>query len=244
MSNSLATEIRDSVIKWGADLVGFAPIERFDRYPPENRPTFSLPSARTVIVLGLQMVDPLLDLWLHAPPTTGAGRSPTGRAFEDEILRAISYRLALDMYKRKIEAKVLPYGPSPDNEHTGFIYLKEAGVLAGLGVIGKNNLLITPDFGPRIRLRAIAISEDLPPSKIITENPWCTGCDECIRACPVNALKNGKYDKERCLTSPYHQRQLSPGAELWCTRCSCVCPVGARVPCDDTIKIHHISLNR
>lgn len=244
MSNSLATEIRDSVIKWGADLVGFAPIERFDRYPPENRPTFSLPSARTVIVLGLQMVDPLLDLWLHAPPTTGAGRSPTGRAFEDEILRAISYRLALDMYKRKIEAKVLPYGPSPDNEHTGFIYLKEAGVLAGLGVIGKNNLLITPDFGPRIRLRAIAISEDLPPSKIITENPWCTGCDECIRACPVNALKNGKYDKERCLTSPYHQRQLSPGAELWCTRCSCVCPVGARVPCDDTIKIHHVSLNR
>ncbi|MFX1575572.1 MAG: hypothetical protein ACFFCF_00210 [Promethearchaeota archaeon] len=244
MLNSLAVEIRDNAAKWGADLVGFAPIERFNRYPPENRPTFSLSSARTVIVLGLQMVDPLLDLWLHAPPTTGVGRSPTGRAFEDEILLAISYRLALDMYKRKIEAKVLPYGPSPQKEHTGFIYLKEAGVLAGLGVIGKNNLLITPEFGPRIRLRAIAISEELPPSKIITENPWCPGCDDCIRACPVNALEDGKYDKERCLTSPHHQRQLSPSAELWCTRCSCVCPVGARVPCDDTIKIHPISLNR
>lgn len=244
MQTSLVAEIREKAMKWGADLVGFASMDQFERYPPENRPTYALSSARTVIVLALQMVDPLLDLWLHAPPTSGAGRSPTGRAFEDEILRAISYRLALDMFKRKIEAKVLPYGPSPEKDQSGFIYLKEAGVLAGLGVIGKNNLLITPDFGPRIRLRAIAISEDLPPSPKITDNPWCTNCDECIQACPVNALENGKYNQERCLTSPFHQRQLSPGAQLWCTRCTCICPVGSRVPCDDTLKIQPVSLNK
>ncbi len=237
MQATLEAQIRENVMKWGADLVGFASVDRFERYPPENRPAYAQSSARTVVVLALQMVDPLLDLWLHVPPTSGAGRSPTGRAFEDEILRAISYRLALDMYKRKIEAKVLPYGPSAKNDQKGFIYLKEAGVLAGLGVIGKNNLLITPDFGPRIRLRAIAISEDLPPSPMITENPWCTDCDQCIQACPVNALDGGKYDQGRCLTSPFHQRQLSPGTQLWCTRCTCVCPVGSRVPCDDTLKI-------
>lgn len=237
MPSSLTVEIREMAMKWGADLVGFASVDRFERFSSENRPTYSLPSTRTVVVLGLHMVDPLLDLWLHAPPTTGAGRSPTGRAFEDEILRTICYRLALNLYQRGIEVKVLPYGPSPSKEHTGFIYLKDAGVLAGLGVIGKNNLLITPDFGPRVRLRAIAISEALPSNRIITENPWCEDCDRCIQACPVNAFESGNYDRERCLTSPLHRRKISPGAELWCTRCSCVCPVGVRVPCDDTLKI-------
>jgi epoxyqueuosine reductase len=234
---SLATEIKEKTKKWGADLVGFAPANRFNRFPPTNRPTYSLPSAQTVIVLGLHMVDPLLDIWLHAPPSTGAGRYATGRAFEDEILRAICYRLVLDLFKRRIEAKVLPYGPSLEKEQKGFLFLKDAGVLAGLGVIGKNNLLLTPEFGPRIRLRAIAIAEELPPSRIMTENPWCNNCDRCIQACPVNALQDGHYSKERCLTSPFHGRKLSPGVELWCTRCSCVCPVGTRVPCDDTIKL-------
>ena len=237
MQAAIALEIREMLLKWGADIVGFAPVNRFDRFPPENRPTFSFPETGTVIVIGIQMVDPLMDLWLHAPITTGAGRSPTGRAFEDEILKAICYRFVLNMYRRGFGAKVLPYGPVPDSDQKGFIYLKDAGVLAGLGVIGKNNLLLTAEYGPRIRLRAVAFSKELPPSRIVKENPWCKDCDRCVKACPVNALEGGVYNRERCLTSPLHQRRLSPGTELWCTRCSCVCPVGSRVPCDDTIKI-------
>ncbi len=237
MQASIALEMREMLTKWGADLVGFAPVDRFDRYPLETRPTFSFPEARSVIVIGIQMVDPLMDLWLHAPPTTGVGRASTGRSFEDEILKAIGYRFVLSMYRRGFSARLLPYGPTPDDDKKGFIYLKEAAVLAGLGVIGKNNLLLTPEFGPRVRLRAIAIGKELPPSRVFTENPWCEECDRCITACPVNALDGGKYDREKCMTSPFHKRSLSPGAELWCTRCSCVCPVGSRVPCDDTLKI-------
>ncbi|MFX0168752.1 MAG: 4Fe-4S dicluster domain-containing protein [Candidatus Hodarchaeota archaeon] len=237
MQAILTKQIRENTMKWGADLVGFAPVERFNRYILDNRPTASLPQARTVIVLGLQMVDPLLDLWLHAPPSTGAGRYTMGRVFEDEILRAICYRLALFMYKNGIEAKVLPYGPDAEEDQQGFLYLKEAGVLAGLGVIGKNNLLINPTYGPRIRLRAVAITVDLPSSRVMTENPWCNDCDRCIRACPVNALEGGKYNREKCLTSPLHRRKLSPATELWCTRCATVCPVGASVPSDDNLRI-------
>ncbi len=237
MQASIAMEFRQMLKKWGADLVGFASVDRFDRFAPENHPAIAFPETRTVIVIGLQMVDPLLDLWLHAPPTTGAGRSPTGRAFEDEILKAICYRFVLEMYRRGFGAKVLPYGPSPHSSEKGFIYLKDAAILAGLGVIGKNNLVVTPEFGPRIRLRAMAFSKDLPPNRIMTENPWCENCDRCIRACPVDALHDGKYNREKCLTCYLHKRSLSPGTELWCTRCSCVCPVGTRVPCDDALKI-------
>jgi epoxyqueuosine reductase len=37
----------------------------------------------------------------------------------------------------------------------GGVFFKDAAVLAGLGCIGRNNLLITPSNGPRIRLRAL-----------------------------------------------------------------------------------------
>ncbi|MFX1562445.1 MAG: 4Fe-4S binding protein [Promethearchaeota archaeon] len=229
MENTLADEIQQKALKWGADLIGFASVDRFKRYPPEHRPTHTFPEARTVIVLALNMVDPILDIWIQAPPTTGVGRSTIGRAFEDEILQTICYRLALFLQQCGVKSKVLGYEPG--------IYLKDAAVLAGLGVIGRNNLLITPQFGPRVRLRALAIDKELPSKSIMTDNSYCKDCDECVKACPVNALENGQFNRELCLTSSLHRRPISPYTTLWCTRCSCVCPVGQRVPCDDTIKI-------
>ncbi len=229
VENNLAVEIQEKALKWGADLIGFASVDRFNRYPSEHQPTFDFPEARTIIVLALNMVDPILDIWVHAPPTSGVGRNTIGRAFEDEILLAICYRLALFLHHRGVKSKILRYEPG--------IYLKDAAVLAGLGVIGRNNLLITPQYGPRVRLRALAVNVELPPSLVMTENIYCKDCDKCIKACPVNDLEYGKFNRELCLSSPLHKRTISPNATIWCTRCSCVCPVGLKVPCDDTIKI-------
>jgi len=229
MPASLSAMLRRRALKWGADLVGFAPVERFDRFPPEHRPSHVMAKARTVIVLALHMVDPLLDLWLHPPRSTGAGRPPTGRAFEDEILRGVCYRLVLLLNRQGVEAEVAPYEPG--------LYLKDAGVLAGLGVIGRNNLLVTPEYGPRVRLRALVTEAELPASPVMEENPFCEGCDRCIRACPVGALNGGHYDRERCLTSPLHRRRLSPYGEIWCDRCAASCPVGEPAPGDDTLRL-------
>ena len=40
----------------------------------------------------------------------------------------------------------------------GGIFLKDAAVMAGLGCVGKNNLVITPEYGPRIRFRALLLN--------------------------------------------------------------------------------------
>lgn len=229
MQATLAIELRQRVPEWGVDLLGFAPVERFTRFPAEHRPTSALSEARTVIVLALHMVDPLLDLWLHAPPTTGVGRSPSGRAFEDEIMRAACYRLVLFLERRGSRSEVAPYEPG--------IYLKDAAVLAGLGAIGRNNLLITPQFGPRVRLRAVVTAAELPPNRILGVHPCPETCDRCIRACPTNALEGGRFNRERCLTSPLHRRALSPAAELWCNECANICPVGIRAPGEDTLQL-------
>ena len=71
----------------------------------------------------------------------------------------------------------------------GGIYLKDTAVLAGLGCIGKNNILVTPELGPRVRLRALLLEEDLTPTGPIDFDP-CDGCEEfCRKACPQNAFE-------------------------------------------------------
>ena len=70
----------------------------------------------------------------------------------------------------------------------GGMYLKDAAVLSGLGCIGKNNLVITPEFGPRVRFRAMLIDEELTPTGPIDFDP-CNGCDEyCHKVCGVDAF--------------------------------------------------------
>jgi len=72
----------------------------------------------------------------------------------------------------------------------GGIYLKDTAVLAGLGCIGKNNILVTPELGSKVRLRALLLEEDLTPTGPIDFDP-CDGCEEfCRKACPQNAFEN------------------------------------------------------
>jgi epoxyqueuosine reductase len=97
----------------------------------------------------------------------------------------------------------------------GGAFLKDAAVLAGLGCIGKNNLLVTPGFGPRVRLRAMLLESQLAPTGPIPFDP-CDGCGEfCREACPQRAFetislssaeagmdtvpgRDGKFSRARC----------------------------------------------
>ena len=65
---------------------------------------------------------------------------------------------------------------------------KHAGELAGLGTIGRNSLLINPEFGPRIRLACLLTEAVLEPSPRVQKD-YCTNCDACIRVCPARAIE-------------------------------------------------------
>ncbi len=206
--------IREKAIKWGADLVGFADSERFSRYPQEHRPP---EGTRTVIVLAIWMEDPILDLWVHSPSWEAQGKP--NRAFEDEILRGVSLRVALLLEREGYSAEPASYEPG--------LFLKEAAALAGLGPIGKNNLLLTEKYGPRVRLRAVNTNASLQPDPTIKNSDQCDDCSMCVEACPANALDKGRYNKEACLAyCESHLEQISHHSALWCMKCSTVCPMG------------------
>ncbi len=78
----------------------------------------------------------------------------------------------------------------------GGIFLKDAAVMAGLGCIGKNNLVITPGYGPRIRFRALLLDREAEATGPLEFNP-CEDCKQpCRKACPVKSFQNTVYSAE------------------------------------------------
>jgi epoxyqueuosine reductase len=88
---------------------------------------------------------------------------------------------------------VKSYRPPYFIESTG-IFLKDSAVLAGLGCIGKNNMVVTPEYGPRIRWRALLLDRTAKATGPVDYDP-CDGCPQpCRRACPVKAFDHAAYD--------------------------------------------------
>jgi epoxyqueuosine reductase len=132
-------------------------------------------NAKSALVIGVShpQDEPELD-W-----TQGSGNTPGNR-----ILQRINRDLAAWIEGAlAIKTHRMPYWVEK-----GGIYLKDTAILAGLGCIGRNNLLITPELGPRVRLRGILLEDELTPTGPVTFDP-CHGCEEfCRKACPQNAF--------------------------------------------------------
>jgi epoxyqueuosine reductase QueG len=78
-----------------------------------------------------------------------------------------------------------------ENNRTALPY-KTVATLVGLGWIGKNCLLVTPEYGSAIRLSVL-----LTEAPLITDEPiltsGCENCDLCVTACPAAALHNTNW---------------------------------------------------
>lgn len=80
----------------------------------------------------------------------------------------------------------------------GEINHKTVGAVAGMGGIGLNRLLITPQFGPFVRLGSIVTDASFDTDQPIAENP-CDSCGECVQACPAEAIQeDGSLDYRAC----------------------------------------------
>jgi epoxyqueuosine reductase len=182
------------------------------------------PEVRTVIVLALEHPEtaPHRDWW------DGGGGTPGNRELI-RIANGMGNRLKDDY---GIEANVLPYHPQ-----RGGIFLKDAAATAGVGVVGANNLLVTRQYGPRVRLYALTTQLDLPPSPPLDFDPCRTCRKPCLSACPENAFADGSYRRSACSTQMNRdvrnaERAAKHEAAGWsepiryCRACELACPVG------------------
>ena len=111
----------------------------------------------------------------------------------------------------------------------------EAAARAGLGVVGRNGLLIHPVYGSWLFLGEIVT--DLPLPVTGGEILPCENCGACLRACPSGALAPQGFTLERCRShfsqkkgelTHWERQQLAGGGMIWgCDRCAESCPHNA-----------------
>ena len=165
----------------------------YETYDPKSPNYFKFkgvkwhPEHKSVLVWALSHPEsePALDYWSMKVP----GFTPGNR-----VMRRQSKQIRLWLEAEfDIKAYSLPY-----QIEFGGAFLKDSSHLAGLGVIVKNNLLVTPEFGTRVRLRGMFIEAELEPTDPIDFNP-CNGCDRpCHKACPRNAFRSGSFERPFC----------------------------------------------
>jgi epoxyqueuosine reductase len=238
VQNRISKDILQRAFELGASLAGLASVLDLKKSPTygiyDRSPYYSGYSgvewpgkAETVLVLALEHPSdkPELDWWSEAIP----GRTPGNR-----ILMNIARKLQ-EWLKEKydINAEPLPY---PIEK--GGVFLKDAAVLAGLGIIGKNNLLITAEYGPRVRLRALFLDKVMETKRLLNFSP-CAECDRpCFAACPENAFSSGNYVVSSCEPEMRRNRanlvevagdvvgiDSSCTVEKFCRACELACPV-------------------
>ncbi|MDP3066381.1 MAG: 4Fe-4S binding protein [Methanobacteriaceae archaeon] len=239
MEEFLKTKLREKCQELGLPLVGFAPVKRWET-PPEELPHHFeewipeefwpqsiYPEAQTVIVIGLPVQLPILET---APSIYYHELYHTINRLLDEKAYLLSNFLTSAGYP----SIYLPRDGYGDIEvllkkPLAFFSHKHAAYLAGLGSFGWNNVLLTPEYGPRIRFTSIFTTAPLEGDPILGDD-LCTRCLLCARSCPVDALSTKKEDqfpppmgKIKCATrsKKLRKKYLSP-----CGICIKVCPVG------------------
>ncbi|RLF20591.1 MAG: hypothetical protein DRZ82_01610 [Thermoprotei archaeon] len=166
----LTAVIKRAALFYGADLVGIAPFD--DRWLYEG---FEMPfKPKCVIVLAFEM-----DL---------------GVSSDDIIAAEVGYNYSKMSFTVLCLAKFisgLGFNALPQcNEGSLSIPF---GILAGLGEIGRMGLLVTPEYGARVRLAKVFTDAPLVVDNPISFGLWekCMDCCICADACPVGAIPYG-----------------------------------------------------
>ncbi len=112
---------------------------------------------------------------------------------------------------------------------------KFAAVNAGIGWIGKNDVLITHRYGPRVAIGAVLTDIILPYDDPIWQSQCPESCEACMKACPdhaiygkqwnIDALRENMIDYKRC-NQQRSKAITAIGRKNSCGLCMIACPIG------------------
>lgn len=156
-----------------------------------------------------------------------------GRARETihTILKSIEELLQYQM----INYYIPPEAQNDETELVAPFSFKFAAIKSGIGWIGKNDVVITERYGPRIRLSAILIDYSFTHGKPYLESHCPKDCNLCVNICPYRAVKGTIWNVNtyRDIIIDYHlcneKRSLfkkEHGRKNACGLCMVACPYG------------------
>jgi ferredoxin len=222
----MTNRIKDVARFYGSDLVGITEIDpRWIYSHTFERATGIYEKARVPYKYAIMMA---IEMdWRHVNESPGLYASAAA-ALRYSDKPALAGSLA-----RYIRA--LGYEAVPSGNDTG--QNVPLAIDAGLGEFGRHGLLITPQYGPRVRLCKVLTNLPLIPDKPIDFGimKFCETCHSCALSCPTKAIRDGERTTE--ITSISNR----PGLLRWpvdvakcymywrmngtdCMNCIAVCP--------------------
>lgn len=244
----LKEEIKEKAKSFGFVLCGVSDLFQIENaeYPQDRglkKPLEVMPDAKSLIVLGFVLWDECFNSVIVPVPTPD-GKPIDVYSFYYEIMAARAWRLCHWLLKER------GINSTPTLE----IQLKPAAMLAGLGFIGHNTQIITPEYGPRVRWIGLLVNTKLTPDEPFTrdlcaEQPLCQTEELCVKACPFQAIIPGpsqgvppgekvkikkcvlihEFDKDIEKRWERYIRRTTERGFMECTRCNLVCPYGNHV---------------
>jgi len=221
----LSAALKQKARALGADLAKAASADRWQSPPPFDagkvfvyphtgyRPDELLPSARSVIMVAVRLLDGVVDTTTTACRTTGVQGNfayvhlnrqlhdvtfGLARWLEDEWgYRSVplGYNIG-SRYDSRADEDSSIIGPAH-----GLFSMKRAAVLAGLGRKARNGLVASPELGTRMRLGCVLTAAPLASDPLLEGDPCPASCDICFRACATGALtRDGRVDHLKCFS--------------------------------------------
>jgi len=197
----LTSYVKGAARFFGASLVGFAAIDRRWLYSADrNNDAYNIPeSFNRAIVMAIEM------------DYDGISTSP---AFPASSSTALGYsKMAFTEIELSAFIRRLGYGAIPCGNDVALSV--PLAIDAGLGQYGRHGLLITKEFGPRVRIAKVLT--DMP---LLTDTPdngfckavikFCETCEKCADTCPSQSIP---YGKEQTWDGP--TRSNNPGIKKW-----------------------------
>ena len=216
-------EIKSITLSLGADKCGIARLDRFSSAPEGFRPTDVYSKCKSVVAFLKRM-----------PPEVILAENPVSYSHTAYLLYSaldqIGLRLSMELENQKIHAVPVPtdvpylFWDAERKHGMGIISMRHAAYNAGLGILGRNTLLINREYGNMVYIGAVLIDTEVEPDPIVTEFSCPPNCQLCLDACPNQALDGVTVNQKLCreISCPQHPR----GFDIYsCNLCRKVCPL-------------------
>jgi epoxyqueuosine reductase len=227
-------QVKSRILDLGADLVGVTDTAPLDELPVN--PANLLHGFTRAVSIAIQLPLSVFETLLNKPtPIYGATYKTANR-----LLDELAFKTAVGFQKEGYHSLPIPASQVLDRKNwSAAISHKAVARMAGLGWQGKNLLLITPQFGSRIRLATVLTNAPLLADKPVKNR--CGNCMLCRDACPAKAIKGVNTvdhykEREEALHFSRCAEKLTAdfatlpeiGAPI-CGLCIKVCPFGRRL---------------
>jgi len=219
---TIENEVIQEAKRLGAELVSFADISHLPSNLSRNYPY--------AVLVGIRLTPGYLETISSTPDYVGEMKRKNllnqdefglKEKKTDHIADEITSFLVAKGYGAfsQSERNLLQVGCYDEKNHTTPLSHKAIALLAGLGWIGRHDLLVTPEYGSAISMCTILTNAPVPTESKPCVSSRCGNCTICLESCPTGAITGKSWQ----MGTP-REELVDVFCCTTCLKCLALCP--------------------